>query len=101
MWDGIWWAVTTMATVGYGDLSPKTVVRRLVAIALMVIGIGLFALLTGSIAQRFLAVGVSELEASEDQHARAESLGREQVLAEIRDLAARLQQLERTVSELL
>ncbi len=101
MWDGVWWAVTTMATVGYGDLSPKTVAGRLVAVVLMVIGIGFFALLTGAIAQRFLSAEVTELEANEEEHARTETAAREQILAEIRALANRLQQLERTVTELL
>lgn len=99
--DGLWWATTTMATVGYGDFAPKTVTGRIVAVTLMVIGIGFFALLTGSIAQRFLSGEVDQLEATEEEHAREESAGREQVLAEIRLLASRLQELEQMVSKLL
>jgi voltage-gated potassium channel len=98
--DGLWWAMTTMATVGYGDFAPVTVTGRIVAVCLMVIGIGFFALLTGSIAQTFLAGEVDELEASEEAHERREAAGREEVLAEIRALAERLQRLERSVSEM-
>jgi voltage-gated potassium channel len=98
--DGLWWATTTMATVGYGDFAPATVTGRVVAVCLMVIGIGFFALLTGSIAQRFLAVQVDELEATDEAHERREIAGREQVLAEIRSLSERLQQLEQSVSEM-
>jgi voltage-gated potassium channel len=56
-WDGVWWALTTMTTVGYGDLYPKTDGGRALAVAVMVVGIGVVALITASIAERFLAHG--------------------------------------------
>ena len=37
--DALWWAVTTITTVGYGDLDPVTAVGRAVAVALMLSGI--------------------------------------------------------------
>jgi voltage-gated potassium channel len=100
LWDGVWWAFATMSTVGYGDLAPKTVVGRADALALMVIGIGFFALLTGAIAQRFLASEAERFMASEERLVRAEAASRDEVLAEIRDLAARLQRLEAWVKAL-
>ena len=51
---GLWLAVTTAATVGYGDLSPETVIGRVTAIALMLAGIGLLSTLAGSIAAAFI-----------------------------------------------
>jgi voltage-gated potassium channel len=54
LWDGVWWAVATMATIGGGNVVPHTVTSRIVGIVLMPIGIGFFALLTGAIAHRFL-----------------------------------------------
>ena len=59
-WDGVWWAVTTMTTVGYGDIAPETNYGRVIAIAVMLVGIGFIALLTGAFAQRFLAGEVRE-----------------------------------------
>jgi voltage-gated potassium channel len=44
--DALWWGVTTITTVGYGDVTPMTNEGRLVAGALMVLGIGLFGSIT-------------------------------------------------------
>src|SRR6476661_9656623 len=37
--DAVWWAITAVTTVGYGDLSPVTTMGRVVAVALMIGGI--------------------------------------------------------------
>ncbi len=39
-WDGVWWAMTTVTTVGYGDIPPQTDLGRVVAILVMLVGIG-------------------------------------------------------------
>ena len=54
LWDGIWWAVVTVTTVGYGDLYPKTVQGRLIGMVLMFVGIGFLSLLTAAVASRFV-----------------------------------------------
>ena len=51
--DGIWWAVVTSTTVGYGDLSPTEPVARAVAVVIMIVGVGTIGMLTGSIATYF------------------------------------------------
>ena len=60
-WDGVWWAISTMTTVGYGDVSPHTDLGRVLAIGIMVIGIGFVAILTGAVAERFLAPEIEEV----------------------------------------
>jgi voltage-gated potassium channel len=53
--DAIWWAFTTVTTVGYGDRYPVTEGGRLVASVLMFAGVGLFSTMSGLLAAWFLA----------------------------------------------
>ena len=53
-WDGIWWAVVTVTTVGYGDVTPTSVQGRLVAMVVMLVGIGFISVLTATFASRFV-----------------------------------------------
>ncbi len=95
-WDGVWWAVTTMTTVGYGDEFPTTTLGRILGIALMIVGIGFIAVLTGAVAERFLTSRIDEAQevVTEDvEHAEAD------VVAELREIADRLYALERRLGE--
>jgi len=89
-WDGVWWAVSTMTTVGYGDEFPVTTGGRLVAMALMLVGIGFIAILTGAIAERFLAGEIEEVAEGVEETAATEG----ELLAELRAIRVRLDRLE-------
>jgi len=52
--DALWWAVVTATTVGYGDVSPVTAEGRLIAVGLMVVGIGFIGVFTATITSFFL-----------------------------------------------
>jgi voltage-gated potassium channel len=52
--DALWWSIVTATTVGYGDLAPASVIGRIVAVLLMIVGIGTIGMITGSIATFFL-----------------------------------------------
>ena len=54
--DGIWWAVTTMTGVGYGDVYPVTTLGRVVGILLEVLGVVVFGLIVGYIAVAIFSV---------------------------------------------
>ena len=88
-WDGIWWAVTTVTTVGYGDVYPETTSGRVMAMTIMAVGIGFVALLTAFVADRFIRKEVvEEVEEREDQ-----------ILAKLDAIDARLDRLERAVGD--
>jgi voltage-gated potassium channel len=58
--DGLWWAVTTVTTVGYGDRYPTTTEGRLVAVLLMITGISLVGVITASVAAWFVKLSQDE-----------------------------------------
>jgi voltage-gated potassium channel len=51
--DALWWALSTLTTVGYGDIYPTTALGRLCASLIMILGIGLVALPTGLVGSAF------------------------------------------------
>ena len=53
--QGLWWAVQTVTTVGYGDRVPSNAAGELVAAAVMLIGIGFLTVITAAITSSFVA----------------------------------------------
>jgi voltage-gated potassium channel Kch len=85
--SGLWWAVQTVTTVGYGDDIPMSLAGRLVAALVMLLGIGFLTVITASITSTF--VSRSRREPSDAQTAVAEQL---------RQLDSRLERIEATLS---
>lgn len=55
--DALWWAYVTVTTVGYGDKYPVTTEGRIIAVALMTVGVGLFGTFTAFLASWFVKDG--------------------------------------------
>lgn len=53
--DALWWGITTMTTVGYGDVTPVTPEGRIAAAILMILGIGLYSAITATLTSFLLA----------------------------------------------
>jgi voltage-gated potassium channel len=58
--DGLWWAITTVTTVGYGDRFPTTNEGRALAVLLMITGISLIGVITASVASWFVRMSTNE-----------------------------------------
>ena len=72
--DALWWGITTLTTVGYGDVVPKTVEGKVAAGALMILGISLFSAITATVTSFMLTTGAvvptdSRLRELADLHA--------------------------------
>lgn len=86
--DALWWALTTVTTVGYGDRYPVTPEGRLVAAILMIAGVALYGIVSGFVAAWFLAPS-----------SRAQRTELEDVREELRDLNLRLEQVLKRPSQ--
>jgi voltage-gated potassium channel Kch len=65
VWVGMWWALQTVTTVGYGDVTPKNPSGRFVAILVMLEGIAFLAVTTAAITSTFVARASKERERAE------------------------------------
>jgi voltage-gated potassium channel len=96
-WDGVWWAITTVTTVGYGSPEVTTDGGRIIAICLMFTGIGFVAVLTASAAERFVRSRQAEEKAREERRAIEERAHQQRRAIEMRldQIIQRLDALEK------
>ncbi|MGO1315827.1 MAG: potassium channel family protein [Cellulomonadaceae bacterium] len=104
--DGLWWAVTTMTTVGYGDVYPATTTGRFVAFSLMLGGVALLGVVTATLAS-WLVSAVSGDEATPTVAPEPPAVTRapdgearlDELVAEVRALRAEVARLHGGVRE--
>ena len=85
--SGLWWAVQTVTTVGYGDDVPTNLTGRLVAVLVMLLGIAFLTVITASITSTFV---------SRSRHGPSDA---ETAIAEqLRQLDSRLERIEAALS---
>jgi voltage-gated potassium channel len=66
IWLGMWWAIQTVTTVGYGDVVPGSTAGKVIATILMLGGLSLFAVVTGAITSAFVAERQRDARSSEE-----------------------------------
>jgi voltage-gated potassium channel len=81
---GLWWALQTVTTVGYGDVTPSHTEGRVIATLVMLAGIGFLAVITASITATFV----------ENARERLLDEGESDVVRELKEISARLAALE-------
>ena len=85
---GLWWAVQTVTTVGYGDLVPQSTAGRLVATLVMLLGIGFVTVIPAYITSSFVA-----------RQSRAAAGGVAEVRERLESIDARLARIEAALEE--
>jgi len=88
--DAVWWSITTVTTVGYGDIYPVTGAGRLVAVALMIGGVSLLGIVTATLASWIVQRVAEEDNAS----AAATAVQIEELRDEIRKLTDAVTRIE-------
>jgi voltage-gated potassium channel Kch len=89
--EGMWWALQTVTTVGYGDVTPKEPAGRIIAAFVMLEGIALLSITVAAITSSFVARAQREHDAAD---AADENQAAARIEARLDDLADRLGRLE-------
>ena len=89
VWEGLWWAWVTVATVGYGDIVPQSVVGKVFGAIVILFGVGFFSLLTASFSAYFVSRGEIEIEEEEFEE-----------IYRLKDIVRRIEVMEQTLQRI-
>jgi voltage-gated potassium channel Kch len=67
VWIGMWWALQTVTTVGYGDVTPENVAGQVVGALIMLEGVAFIAIVTAAITSTFVTRARNQYEASQSK----------------------------------
>ena len=91
IWVGMWWALQTVTTVGYGDVTPKEQSGRIIATFVMLQGIAFLAITTAAITSTFVARANKERDLAHDAD---EDDAEKRMEAQLKSIDQRLDRLE-------
>jgi hypothetical protein len=93
-WEGVWWALSLMTTVGFIGEAPETVAGRLLSSVLMVAGFALMAVTTASIASLFVQQEEKPQVLAEREYETSNTELLEHLLARLDSIESTLRSLE-------
>jgi voltage-gated potassium channel len=89
VWEGLWWAWVTVATVGYGDIVPQSMAGKVFGAVVILFGVGFFSLLTASFSAYFVSRGEIEIEEEEVEE-----------IYRLKDIVRRIEVMEQTLQRI-
>jgi voltage-gated potassium channel len=96
IWEGMWWALQTVTTVGYGDVTPTNASGKLVGVAVMLQGVAFVVIVTAAVTSTFVA-RAQEQRGADD--AADDDLAAQHLEAQLDDISLRLHRLEQLLTE--
>lgn len=99
VWVGMWWALQTVTTVGYGDVTPQHVSGRIVAAFVMLEGIAALTIIIAAITSTFVAR--AEREIAESPSSRTDSQAADPVQVQLEEIEQRLERVETLLRRLV
>ncbi len=100
VWQGIWWAWVTVATVGYGDTVPQSVAGKVFGAVVILFGVGFFSRLTASFSAYFVSRGEIEIEEEEIKEInQLKEIEQEEIeeISQLKDIERRIETMEKTL----
>ena len=97
IWNGMWYMLQTVTTVGYGDVTPKSASGRIVGAFVMLEGIAFLAIVTAAITSTFVALAEAQREAAGQAE---EDLADDRLDARLEELSDRMDRVERLLIKL-
>jgi voltage-gated potassium channel len=91
VWLGIWWAIETITTVGYGDITPQSTPGKVIGAILMLGGLSLLSVVTGAITSAFISRKEAHRRAEDGDPAFERLDG---IAAELTELRAAIERLQ-------
>jgi voltage-gated potassium channel len=94
IWVGMWWALQTVTTVGYGDVTPHRVSGRIIAAFVMLEGIAFLTIIVAAITSTFVARAAKERDVAQSADEDAAEV---RIEARLDSIEQRLDRLERLI----
>ena len=96
---GMWWAIQTVTTVGYGDVTPKAIAGRIVAAVVMLEGIAFVAIVTAAVTSTFVARATKQYDVAAADADKKRDAQIDSSLAEINQRLDKVETLLRRLTE--
>lgn len=97
--DSLWWGISTITTVAYGDILPQTFAGRLIGIVLMYTGTVLFISFTGVLLSTLMKEEVEEEIAPLEREIRLEEKSQAKIEQTLKEMSERLERIEKRLGK--